>query len=78
MQHGDAIGQRLGLAAIVGDEHGGDAILAQHGAEIGDERRARRLSRLANGSSSSRTSGSSTSARASATRWASPPDSVRA
>ena len=77
MQQHDVAGEPLGLAEIVGRHHDLDAARAHRAHDVLD-RFGGGGSRLAVGSSRNSTAGSRASARASASRCCSPPDSRRA
>ena len=73
--HGDAVGEVEGFAAVVRDEEYARRAFPGDALQVVSEVEPRIRVQIRRGSSRKRISGSSTSARARATRWASPPDS---
>ena len=76
VEHRDAVGEQDRLLDVVRDEHDREAALLHRPTTRACIRSRVSASSAPNGSSSSSTAGSRVSARASATRWASPPESV--
>ena len=77
VDHADAVAEQRGLGEVVGHEQRGHAGLGQDGGELAPAAARERVSSADSGSSSSSACGRRASARATATRWRSPPDSVR-
>ena len=75
-QHDDPVGERHRLGHVMGDEHGGEAMLAQMRARSSCISARVSASSAPNGSSRSSTPGRLTRARASATRCFWPPEST--